>query len=124
MTLLMTPPQADAFVDEWLNAWNAHDAERITSHYHDDVEYHSPFVARLAGDRDHLRGKADVREYVTSALARFPDLELGPVISVAPGAGSVAVVYRSVEGLLAIETLVLDDAGLVVRAHCHYRAEG
>ena len=118
----MTESEADAFVHDWLRAWNDHDPERITSHYHDDIEYHSPFVARLADGRDHLRGKAAVREYVAAALARFPDLELGPVISVAPGAGSVAVVYRSVDGLLAIETLVLDDRGLVVRAHCHYRA--
>jgi hypothetical protein len=122
MTFLMTETQADAFVDEWLAAWNDHDADAITAHYHDDVEYHSPFVARLADGREHLRGKAAVREYVTSALARYPDIELGPVISVAPGAGSVAAVYRSVDGLLAIETLVLDDNGLVVRAHCHYRA--
>ncbi len=56
--------------------------------------------------------------------ARYPDLGLGPVISVAPGAGSVAVAYRSVDGLLALETLVLDDDGLVIRAHCHYREPG
>ena len=118
----MSEADADAFVTDWLNAWNAHDLDRITSHYHDDVEYHSPFVARLAGGRDHLQGKEAVRDYVASALARFPDLELGPIISVAPGASSVAAVYRSVEGLLAIETLVLDERGLVIRAHCHYRS--
>jgi hypothetical protein len=123
MTILpMSEAVADAFVADWLEAWNAHDLDRITAHYHDDVEYHSPFVARLADGRDHLEGKQAVRAYVASALTRFPDLELGPVISVAPGAGSVAVVYRSIEGLLAVETLVLDDHGLVIRAHCHYRA--
>jgi len=121
--LLMTEADADAFVADWLEAWNTHDVDRITSHYHDDVEYHSPFVARLAG-RDRLQGKAAVRAYVASALARYPDVELGPVISVAPGAGSVAVVYRSVDGLLAVETLVLDERGLVIRAHCHYRTPG
>jgi len=118
----MSEAHADAFVAHWLDAWNAHDLDRITGHYHDDVEYYSPFVARLADGRGHLQGKRAVRDYVASALERFPDLELGPVISVAPGAGSVAAVYRSVEGLLAIETLVLDEGGLVIRAHCHYRA--
>jgi ketosteroid isomerase-like protein len=126
MTLLMSETHADDFVTNWLDAWNAHDLDRITAHYHDDVEYYSPFVARLSTrlskEQDHLRGKEAVRDYVASALERFPDLELGPVISVAPGAGSVAAVYRSVEGLLAIETLVLDEGGLVIRAHCHYRA--
>ncbi|MDQ1425439.1 MAG: hypothetical protein QOD72_2937 [Acidimicrobiaceae bacterium] len=122
MTLLMTAPDADAFVNDWLQAWNAHDVERITSHYHDDVEYHSPFIARLAGGPDPLRGIAALRDYVASGLERFPALELGPVIAVAPGAGSVAVVYRSIEYLLAVETLVLDERGLIIRAHCHYRA--
>jgi len=121
MTILMSPTEADAFVTDWLNAWNSHDVDRITAHYHEDVEYHSPFVARLADGASHLEGKAAVREYVESALARFPDVELGPIISVAPGAGSVAAVYRSVENLLAVETLVLDESGLVIRAHCHYR---
>jgi len=122
MPNLMTTVEADAFVADWLTAWNTHDLDRITSHYHDDVEYYSPFVARLADGRDHLGGKDAVRDYVAAALTRFPDLELGPVISVAPGAGSVAIVYRSVDGLLAVETLVLDEAGLVTRAYCHYRA--
>ena len=121
MTVLMSATEADGFVEAWLNAWNSHDVDRITAHYHDDIEYHSPFVARLADGRDHLQGKAAVRDYVESALQRFPDLQLGPIISVAPGAGSVAAVYQSVEGLLAVETLVLDDRGLVLRAHCHYR---
>ena len=117
----MTEAHADAFVTEWLAAWNAHDIDRITSHYHEDVEYHSPFVSRLAEGCDGLRGKAAVREYAAAALARYPDVELGPIVTVAPGAGSVAAVYHSVEGLLAVETLVLDDRNLVVRAHCHYR---
>lgn len=120
--LVMTETDADAFVTAWLSAWNAHDLDRIAAHYHDDVEYHSPFVARLGDGRGHLRGKEAVRNYIASALARFPDLELGPVIHVAPGAGSVAIVYRSVEDLLAIETLVLDEQRRVIRAHCHYRS--
>jgi SnoaL-like domain len=119
--MTMTEADADAFVSEWIEAWNSHDVERITSHYHDDVDYYSPFIARLAPGRDHLHGKNEVREYVASGLDRFPDLKLGPVITVAPGDGSVAAVYRSVDNLLAVETLVLDGAGLVRRAHCHYR---
>jgi len=119
--MIMTEPDADAFVTGWIEAWNSHDVERITSHYRDDVDYYSPFVARLASGRDHLHGRNEVRDYVASALDRFPELELGPIIAVAPGHGSVAVVYRSVENLLAVETLVVDERGLVRRAHCHYR---
>ncbi|HEY7136217.1 MAG TPA: nuclear transport factor 2 family protein [Acidimicrobiia bacterium] len=120
MTTVMSDSQADAFVASWMEAWNAHDTERIVAHYRDDVEYHSPFVARLAGGDGVLHGLGAVRAYVAAGLGRYPDLHFDPPSTIAVGAGSVAIVYRSVDDLVAVETLVLDDDGLVVRAHCHY----
>ena len=117
----LTQAEAEAFARSWTAAWNSHDARRIAAHYHDDVEYHSPFVARITG-ADTLHGRTAVEEYAAKGLARYPDLHFGPDITVATGAGSVALVYRSVDDLLAVETLLLDDAGLVTRAHCHYRS--
>jgi nuclear transport factor 2 (NTF2) superfamily protein len=119
MTISMTEAQARTFAEEWMDAWNSHDADRVAAHYHPDVEYYSPFVARLSG-ADLLRGRDALREYAAAALARYPDLHFGPECQVAAGAGSVVIAYRSVDDLLAMETLVLDEAGLVVRAHCHY----
>ena len=49
-------------------------------------------------------------------------LRFDPPLHVAVGAGSVAFVYRSVNGLLAVETLIFDETGRVSRAHCHYSA--
>ena len=118
-TKVMTEAEADAFAHAWMDAWNSHDATRIAAHYHDDVEFHSPFVARIAG-AGSLRGRAAVHAYFAAALARYPDLYFGPALHVAAGAGSVSIVYRSVDDLLAVETLVIDDQGLVTRAHCHY----
>jgi hypothetical protein len=112
---------ADVFARSWADAWNSHDAARISAHYSDDVEYHSPFVARLTGG-DALHGRTAFEEYAAAALARYPDLHFGPDITVATGAESLALVYRSVEGLLAVETLVFNDRALVACAHCHYRS--
>jgi hypothetical protein len=120
-TKVMTEAEADSFAQAWMDAWNSHDAARIAAHYHDDVEYHSPFVARIAG-AGSLRGRPAVHAYFAAALERYPDLHFGPALHVAVGAGSVSIVYRSVDDLLAIETLVLGDQGLVTRAHCHYRS--
>lgn len=126
--LIPTESDADAFVAEWMAAWNSHDVERIVGHYADDVEYFSPFVARLAvpaapGAEGRLVGKEALREYVAAALARYPDLRFDPPSCVAHGAGSVSFVYTSVNGLTAVETLVFAAGSQVVaRAHCHYRA--
>jgi ketosteroid isomerase-like protein len=117
----LTEVEAEAFAQSWADAWNSHDAVRIAAHYSEDVEYHSPFVARITGG-EALHGRAAVEEYAARALARYPDLHFGPEITVAAGAGSIALVYRSVDDLLAVETLVLDDTGLVSCAHCHYRS--
>ena len=119
-TNVMSPPAAEAFARTWIDAWNAHDAEQIAAHYHEEVEFHSPFVARITG-LGVLHGRDAVRDYFAAALQRYPDLHFGPAIHVAAGAGSVAIVYRSVDDLLAIETLVLDEQALVTRAHCHYQ---
>ncbi len=101
-----------------MEAWNSHDADRVAAHYHPDVEYYSPLVARLAG-ADLLRGRDAFRDYAAAALDRYPDLHFGPDSQVAAGTGSVVIAYSSVDDLLAMETLALDDEGLVVRAHCH-----
>ena len=120
--IVMTEAAAESFARSWTAAWNSHDADRIAAHYHEDVEYFSPFATRIAGD-GRLCGREPVRAYFAAALERYPDLHFGPEMQVAIGAGSVALVYRSVEGLHAVETLVLDDHGLVTRAHCHYRRD-
>ena len=127
MTTLLTEDEADAFVAEWMEAWNSHDVERILEHYADDVEYYSPFIAQMAGPGEpgadgRLVGKDLVRDYFTAALGRFDDLHFDPPAHVAVGAGSISFVYTSVRNLTAVETLVFAPGSrLVARAHCHYR---
>lgn len=43
------PSFAQSFASEWIDAWNAHDLERILSHYDDEVVVISPVALRLLG---------------------------------------------------------------------------
>jgi hypothetical protein len=117
-----TEAEADEYAREWIAAWNSHDVEQVAGHYADTVEYESPFVARLSPGRTRLSGIGQVRDYIASGFERFPDLCFTGPSLVALGAGSVVIVYGSVAGLVAAETLVLDERGRVSRVHCHYRA--
>jgi ketosteroid isomerase-like protein len=125
---VLSAPEADAFVAEWMAAWNDHDLERILGHYADDVEYYSPFIAQMAepggpGADERLVGKAAVAAYFADALGRYPDLHFEPPVPVAVGSGSVCFVYTSIKNLTAVETLVFaPGTRTVARAHCHYRA--
>jgi ketosteroid isomerase-like protein len=117
-----TEAEADDYAREWIQAWNSHDVDRVAAHYRDDVEYESPFVARSSPGQTRFTGGDAVRAYIVSAFERFPDLLFTGPDLVALGAGSVTIVYGSVEGLTAAETLVMDDSGQVTRVYCHYRA--
>ena len=117
-----TEGEADEYAREWIEAWNSHDVDRVFAHYRDDVEYESPFVARLSPGQSRLTGGDAVRALIVSAFERFPDLHFTGPDFVALGAESVTIVYGSVEGRIAAETLVMDDSGQVTRVYCHYRA--
>jgi ketosteroid isomerase-like protein len=116
----MTRENAERFAAAWLAAWNAHDLDAILEHYADDVVFTSPFVVELAGRADGtLRGKAELRSYFERGLAAFPDLRFRD-LEVRVGAASVCLLYRSVRDLPTAETMVLDEAGQVVRVFAHY----
>jgi len=41
---------AERFAMEWIESWNAHDLDRVLSHYTDDFEMSSPVIPRIAGE--------------------------------------------------------------------------
>ncbi len=112
--------EADAFAREWAAAWNSHDVDLIVGHYRHDIQYYSPFAARL-GASTPLSGRSELRRYVAAALERYPSVRFGPELVAAAGAGSITIGYLSVDNLFAIETLAIDDHGLITLARCHYR---
>lgn len=117
---LVTPEFARSFADEWVAAWNAHDMERILSHYADDFAMASPLIPGIAGEPSgRLRGKPAVGVYWKAALARYPDLRF-VLHTVFCGADTIAVLYESVGGRTAIEHFRFDAAGLVCEASGQY----
>lgn len=117
---MITRELAEHFADEWIAAWNAHDLERILSHYDDEFEMASPRIVDIAGEPSGvLRGKANVRRYWETALRAIPDLRFDK-IGVLVGARSIAIHYRNQAGRLAVEVFELGAGGKVVRAAAHY----
>ena len=109
------------FEREWIEAWNAHDLDRILSHYRDDVRFVSPIAARFGAPHGELRGRRALREYFARGLATYPALQFQPIAALG-GIGSIALYYRSVENRAAIEVMELDARGQVRRAAAHYGA--
>ncbi len=113
---------ANTFAQEWIEAWNSHDLERILSHYADDFEMASPVIVQRMGEPSgQLKGKAAVRPYWTRGLAADPPLRF-ELLQVLTGVDSIALYYRNARGQYCAETLTFNLDRKVVRGCAHYAA--
>ena len=110
---------ADKFAADWIDAWNAHDLERILSHYTDDFEMSSPVIIKLAGELSGtLQGKAAVGGYWTKALELIPHLHF-ELLATLIGVNSITLYYHGHRGAAA-EVFHFNQDGKVTRAYAHY----
>lgn len=106
---------AHAFATEWLEAWNAHDLERVLRHYAEDVELVSPRAAQVVPECGGVvRGKHALRAYWTKAMGAAPNLrfELDTVFTTVSGA---TLLYRDHRGQRVSEMFLWNAEGKVVR---------
>ena len=111
---------AERFAADWIDAWNAHDLERVLAHYADDFEMSSPFIVQIANEPSGtLRGKDAVRAYWSKAPTLIPDLrfELNCVLA---GIDSLVLHYKGARGRMAAEVFHFGADRKVLKAFAHY----
>ena len=114
---------AQEFVQEWVASWNSHDLDRVMSHYTDDFEMTSPFIATLTQEPTGiLKGKEKVRAYWAKALKRLPDLNFD-LIDILISVDSITIYYNAVLGRRAAEVFFFDGNLKVKRSIAHYNLE-
>lgn len=119
--MAITQAWAEAFARDWIESWNAHDLARVLSHYADEFEMSSPFIAQMGGEPSGtLAGKERVAAYWRVGLQKLPDLHFD-LLGVFVGASSLAIHYRTSFGRDAVEVCFFNAAGLVIRAAAHYQ---
>ena len=121
---MITQDWAQKFAQEWIEAWNARDLGRVLSHYTDDFEMSSQFIAELTGEvSGTLKAKTQVGAYWQTALERFPDLTF-ELLEGFTGVNSITIYYRAglstVLGKLATEVFFIGQDGKAFKAVAHY----
>ena len=107
-----------SFAEEWVEAWNARDLERILSHYAADIVFLSPGAARRLGD-GRVNGIAALREYWSAALAAIPDLRF-TLEAALSGHQCLTILYRNQRGQQVAETVEFNAAGKICRSSACY----
>ena len=116
----VTEEQAWRLARDWIEAWNAHDLERILAHYDDDVVLTSPVVVERVGDPSGtVRGKAALRAYFQAGLAAFPALRFD-LADVTWGLSSLVLYYANQRGTMTCEFMELAPSGKVARVVANY----
>jgi hypothetical protein len=102
------------FAQEWIASWNAHDLDRILSHYTEDFEMSSPLIVERLGREDGvLRGKTAVAEYWRPSMSLEPPLRF-ELEDVLVGINQLTIYYRNVGRKVVAETLTFDNALKVI----------
>jgi len=111
-----------AFAAEWTAAWNAHDLDRILSHYAPDAVVRTPVAAvRVPESGGVVRGHEALRSYWGPALEAMTDLHFD-LVEAMPTVDGVTILYRNQRGQLVAETVVWGGDGLVHTAIVGYGA--
>lgn len=106
--------RAREIAQEWLDAWNAHDPERVVVHFAENVVVASPLLEQLRPKSNGvISGKKEVLEYYREGLAAAGDLRF-ELVEVCTGVTEVVIVYRNHRGILVTESLELDGDDVII----------
>jgi hypothetical protein len=116
----MTYPEAEAHAKSWIEAWNAHDLDRILSHYSPDVVFEAATVrTRWSKPDGKLHGIAELRKHFALGLELAPNLafQLEQVFLAPSG---YAILYRRENGNRVIDCVEVDEHGHAKQVTAYY----
>jgi ketosteroid isomerase-like protein len=108
----------------WLDAFNAHDLEKLLSLYDDNAEHYSPKLMTLRPETEgKIIGKEALRNWWQDAFDRLPTLKYEK-ISLIPEGEKVTIEYRrkvkGEEDMLVSEILEI-ESGKIIRSKVIHR---
>ena len=120
-SLPLQPAFARAFAQQWVDAWNSHDLDRILAHYDDNVVLISPVALKLLQNGTGIvDGKSALRDYFHRGLQAYPDIRFD-LTDVLCGVETIVVYYgNQVRDGKTAEVMQFNPTGKVVRVYANY----
>ena len=117
----MTKEFATAFARDWIDAWNAHDIEKILAHYSEDFMIETPMALKLyTQSHGTVVGKSDVRKYWTMGLERNPNLKF-ELLDLLIGVNSIGLyLFNTSSNKKSVELMSFNNENKVNKAIVTY----
>lgn len=111
------------FAQEWLNAWNSRNLNKIMDHYSENIDFVSPIIRQMGINAEgKIANKNELRGYFVKALQKYPDLHF-EFYHELKGVNSTVLFYKSVNNSLSAEYMELNREGKVCKVRAHYKLE-
>lgn len=117
---MISKEKAHNLAQDWIDAWNSHDIDRILSHYSDEIVFTSPFVVKLLGDNSGtIQSKVDLKSYFMKGLVAYPNLKF-ELYELLIGVNSITLYYKTVNEMLAAEVMEINSEAKIAKVIAHY----
>lgn len=107
---------AKKFSEEWIQAWNSHDIEKIISHYEEELEFKSPLIVERYSDPDGIIYKREkLKEYFLIGLTNNSSLTF-KLKQVLLGVNCLTLYYQNARGGETSELFEFNESNKVIRS--------
>jgi ketosteroid isomerase-like protein len=117
---MISKEAAQRIAQDWIDAWNAHDLDRIMAHYAEDIDFWSPLIVKLMGIASgKIEGKAQLRAYFAQGLEMQPSIHF-TLVKLFVGVESIVLHFHRHDGREGAEVMAIDEKThkiTMVRAH-------
>jgi len=114
----MTYEDAQAHAQDWINAWNAHELDKIMLHYSQDVVFEVE-TAKKRWNKPRLHGIEELRKHFTLGLELAPRLTFHlEQVFLAPS--GYAILYQRENGNRVIDCVTPDESGRATKVTAYY----
>ena len=111
---------AKEFANDWIEAWNSHDLERILDHYEEELEFKSPLILeRYPNSTGTISSRGKLKEYFSIGLANNPTLHF-KLLDILIGVNGITLYYENARGGRTAELFEFSENGKVVRSTSCY----
>ena len=103
---------AKTIAQEWCEAWNSKDLERILKHYANDIVLYSPYALKRLGEmsKGKVQGKELLGKYFSIGLQAAPELNF-QLVDVLLGIDEITILYRRETGILVADVMSFNEKG-------------
>jgi hypothetical protein len=89
---------ANLFAEQWIDAWNSHDIEKIISHYSAELEFKSPLIIeRYSDPSGTIYNREKLKEYFLIGITNNPSLKF-KFKQLLVGINSLTLYYKNARG--------------------------